>query len=278
MKIPRQRPMIIMCCLGIGLASCAAYLLRPNLSPSFPVSDASRVSSTTLSSAQSVWPSRGGEPSQDWRTVPSGLFTAPFPDPLPPLPLAKPAAAHAPGLPAPLVPPLPVSDPLADYIYSGTVRVGDAISALIEHRGTKQGWYVQAGERWQAYDVVDVTEQAVTLLVEGQRHTLFKSGAMNLVPLVADADKGGGSGGANGLPQMAQAQPNGNWLTGVNEATDLANQLLQTMSTSTFTDALSAYHVMSSVGSTEVSVSMKDSGVVFLDVVNAKIHLLNSDS
>jgi hypothetical protein len=133
---------------------------------------------------------KGGRPmpvshSNLWQTVRPDLFGSTLPASVPAPPIAPPSET------TPAVPPLPtpVSDPLAGYAYTGTVTVNGELSALIEDRKSKQGWYVNAGDIWQSYHIVEVNERQVTVEVNGERRTLTKTDVGDVVPLVADADK-----------------------------------------------------------------------------------------
>lgn len=102
------------------------------------------------------------------------------------------------------MPVLPLPDPLAGYTYTGTVMLEGELSALIEHKGNKLGWDVRSGEPWQAYHIVEVTRQAVTILVMGKKYLLPKSDVMNLVPLMENAGRNGASSGTKAIASSGQ--------------------------------------------------------------------------
>jgi hypothetical protein len=111
------------------------------------------------------------------------MFAAPVDDPAP-APTPPPPAPPAKPTPTPAA---PVRDPLADYAYTGTVVVNGQIFALIEYRPSRQGWYVKVGDRWQNYQVVTISPDAIAFRNHDSVDTLFKSGEIDIVPLNAPA-------------------------------------------------------------------------------------------
>ena len=58
---------------------------------------------------------------------------------------------------------LPEINPFADWSYTGTVKVGDQMMALLENTKTKDGQYLKVGESFQGATVSEITEQSITL-------------------------------------------------------------------------------------------------------------------
>jgi hypothetical protein len=91
------------------------------------------------------------------------------------------------------MPPAPattaVSEPLADYAYTGTVTVDGEMSALLENRKDHRGWYVKEGETWPNSRIVALNTHEITIEIDGVQHTLTKSDVTDVVPLAADASQ-----------------------------------------------------------------------------------------
>lgn len=140
--------------------------------------------------------------------VRSNLFAPPQvkqPKPPPP-PKPKPIVVPKPQPP----PPPPPVNPFADWSYTGAVTAGDQRMALIENTKTKEGEYVKAGESFQGAQVVSVTDQMVTLSMNGKPSMLAKSDNMELTPMQgAPAASPAGSPPAGAPPPGAPPMPGG---------------------------------------------------------------------
>jgi hypothetical protein len=115
----------------------------------------------------------------------------------PPAPSATPPAPPAP----PAAPPEP-PDPLKDWIYSGTVAIGDDIYAVMENKTTHRGEYVKTGDPFEGGTVQTIAQGALALSLNGQVRNLPKSTAFNATPLNAPA--GAGNGQPGGAPNGGQ--------------------------------------------------------------------------
>lgn len=118
--------------------------------------------------------------------------------------------------PTPAVPPVPIApaptppDPLADYVYSGTVSMGGRRLALIENSKTREGSFVAVGDSFAGTTVARVTTDSVTVRVGGRSRTLSKPSDFKLTPLDKDAPylaAGTASSPAPGAGQADAGQP-----------------------------------------------------------------------
>jgi hypothetical protein len=124
-------------------------------------------------------------PTGGWRAVRPDMFAGPSQT------LShstSPEGGRSTTSPSDALPATPANDPLADYAYSGTVTVDGKTMALIEHRKSREGWYVSVGDTWQGFPVVAVDNRQVIVDVNGERHILGKTDPISLVPLNADAN------------------------------------------------------------------------------------------
>ena len=121
-----------------------------------------------------------------------------FARPLPPAPtIASPTETVKP--PPPSVQPLPPPDPLADYVYSGTVIMGDKRMALLENTKTKDGQFVKVGDTFHGGLVTQIEAGQVSLRLGDAMRMMPKSLAINLTPLDRNAAfLGGGQTGPGG--------------------------------------------------------------------------------
>lgn len=142
--------------------------------------------------------------------VRGNMFSAPLPPPPPkPVIVAK--------KPQPTVPVMPVN-PFADWSYTGTVKAGEEMMALLENKNTKEGQYLKIGESFMGAQVSAITDQMVTLDVSGKPTMLAKSDNITVTPLDKNAPYLNATGqpgapGAPGMPGMpgmsgAMPQPN----------------------------------------------------------------------
>jgi hypothetical protein len=168
---------------GISLLTLVGYVVgQKNRRPTLSLPQHDAASSHASRSAGRSKPTADTVDPEKSRPIRPDLFSAPDP-PAEPTRLTAVRSVSPLPLPAPAAPEPP--DPLADYVYNGTVVQDGEITALIEHRTSKQGWYVARGDTWLNYPIVNVSEQAVTVLVDGKERTLPKSDVINLVPLKA---------------------------------------------------------------------------------------------
>lgn len=142
--------------------------------------------------------------------VRENLFTAP----VAPKPKAKPAPKPAPKPtppPPPIVPPV-IINPFAEWSYSGTVKIGDEIVALLENSRTKEGHYIRVGESVLGAKVEAISDQMVTLRSADKPYLLAKADTIQVTHLEKSAPYL--SGGAPGQPMPGQ--PNAMPTTGFN--------------------------------------------------------------
>jgi hypothetical protein len=66
---------------------------------------------------------------------------------------------------------------LKPYTLTGIIQGGDA-EALIQNNMTKQTYYVQAGEGFDQFKVVDVRDHSVVVEFQGERKELFIEGTI----------------------------------------------------------------------------------------------------
>jgi hypothetical protein len=122
------------------------------------------------------------------------MFSAPQP-PAPPAPAATKSAKPATPAPTPIVPPV---NPFASYAYTGTVRMGDQMMALVENTQTRDGQYLKVGDQFQGAQVSEITDQMVTLTQDKKPYQLAKSDNIVLTPLNANANNGQQNAGQPG--------------------------------------------------------------------------------
>lgn len=138
--------------------------------------------------------------------VRSDLFTAAVPPaPAPPKPKTE-----APKLTVPAVKP-EIVNPLADYVYSGTVSVDNQQFALIENAKTRTGEYYKLGDSWMGGKIASIDERSVTLDVAGKKQMLAKSDNYQLTPL----DKSAAFLQPNQQGQPGMMGPNGQPMPGM---------------------------------------------------------------
>jgi hypothetical protein len=130
--------------------------------------------------------------------VRSNMFSAPQPPPPKPV-ITKAVAKPAPQIKV-VVPPV---NPYATYAYTGTVKVGDQMMALIENTSNKDGEYVKIGDSFQGGQVTNITDEMVTLKQGGKPYELAKSDNIVITPLNAPPQTAPQPGG----PQDPNAQP-----------------------------------------------------------------------
>ncbi len=119
--------------------------------------------------------------------VRESMFSAPQP---PPPEKPKPIPAVPPPPPPKIVVPVivPVEiNPFADWVYTGTVTIGEMKMALIENSKTREGHYLKLGEMFQGAQVSQVTDQMVSFMAGPKPYLLAKSDNFNLVPLDRNA-------------------------------------------------------------------------------------------
>jgi|SRR5579871_5131085 len=182
-----QRSIVLTALIVIGLSTLVEYTLgqqhqQPPTKSTSTRGEPHRMAATPPKPKRTVATPRSYAELRE--AISPNMFSAPIPEtpPSPPQPAARP---HLPPPPPAAI----VRDPLADYTYTGTVSVNGEISALIEQRASKQGWYVKEGDRWQNYRILSITEDAITLQAGDGVHTLTKSDAINVVPLDAPPAK-----------------------------------------------------------------------------------------
>ena len=182
--------------LVLGIAATAALVRTPR--PSL-VSSESSVEETDASPAsptsEKTVAATAKAPEFYGDNVGSGLFVRHASSPE----ASALAQADAPAPSSTLSDPPPtvaVHDPLAEYIYSGTVTIDGQKQALLENARTRQGWYLRPGENFMGATVKQIDDRMVTLNVHGQLRRIPKSTAYNVVPLNAQA-------GATGTAQSA---------------------------------------------------------------------------
>ncbi len=145
--------------------------------------------------------------------VRDSMFSAPQP---PPPPKEKPTPVIMPPQPpkSAYIPPiaLVVVNPFADWVYTGTVTMGEVKLALIENTKSKEGQYLKQGESFLGAQVSQVTDQMVTFTVGIKPYLLAKSDTINVVQLDRSAPYLGGAppppGAPPGSPPPGMNTPN----------------------------------------------------------------------
>jgi hypothetical protein len=118
-----------------------------------------------------------------------------FSAPQPPAPKPPPIVKEKPAPPV-YVPPI---NPFAEWSYNATVSMGDDKMALLENTRTKEGHWVQVGDKFlQLAEVGSITDQMVTLKTGAKPTLLAKSDTINVVPL----DKSAAFMTGQGQPQQ----------------------------------------------------------------------------
>lgn len=69
----------------------------------------------------------------------------------------------------------PPPDPFAEWRYTGTVKIGNHVEALIENRQTKEGQYLGKGARFLGATVGEITDESVTFNANGSPRMLSKA-------------------------------------------------------------------------------------------------------
>jgi len=181
----RSALLLALAFVGMGLPAFTGYIVkqRGHRAPLLSATSKQPAAMAVVPEAESQTPTQHQREGAS-RSIRADLFSAPLP---PPAPSPLPQKAQPTPLPVPAAPPI---DPLADYVYSGVVMVDGEMSALIENRKTKEGWYVKAGDTWQNYRILSITDDQITVEVNGETHTLVKSDVYNVVPLQANAGNG----------------------------------------------------------------------------------------
>ncbi|HLV79921.1 MAG TPA: hypothetical protein VKT32_06540, partial [Chthonomonadaceae bacterium] len=98
----------------------------------------------------------------------------------------------------------------AEWAYTGMVRRGGRLLALLENTRSKEGQYVVTGDSFQDAQVENITEQTVTLRSGKKQYALPKSEAVSVIALDKNAPYlAGGSGGppAPDAPPPAPGTP-----------------------------------------------------------------------
>ena len=122
-------------------------------------------------------------------------------------PEAKPVV-KAPKVKAIPVPPVTIAEvnPFADWTYSGTIKAGEKIVALVENSKSHDGHYLRDGDTFMGAQVRSITDQMITLDAAGKPSLLAKSDNITLTPLSASASSAapaaGGAVSAPGAPGM----------------------------------------------------------------------------
>ena len=134
---------------------------------------------------------------------PPPLVGPPVPPVLPPVDKAGDAKKPETAPPASAPPKAPEPpDPLKDWVYSGTVAIGNDVYAVVENKASKQGRYLKAGDELQGAKVEGIAQSELSLTLNGAPRSLAKSTAFSATPL--NAGSGGASpnpgGGAPGQP------------------------------------------------------------------------------
>lgn len=142
------------------------------------------------------------------KNIRSGLFSEPLPPPAPPkVKIEHPKPAKP--APTPVVPVEPVN-PFVDWSYTGTIRMGDQMMALIENTKTHEGQYVTVGQSFLSAQVENITDQMVSLRSEGKPYMVAKSDTITVVPLDKSATITEVSQPQPGAaPDMPQGMPQG---------------------------------------------------------------------
>lgn len=132
--------------------------------------------------------------------VRESMFSAPQPAP-PEKPKSIPVVPPPPPpkIVVPVIVPVEVN-PFADWVYTGTVTIGETKMVLIENSKTREGHYLKLGEMFQGAQVSQVTDQTVSFLAGSKLYLLAKSDNVNLVPLDRNAGAPITSTGQSGQP------------------------------------------------------------------------------
>lgn len=135
------------------------------------------------------------------------MFSAPQPPPpekpkpIPVVPLPPP-----PKIVVPVIVPVEIN-PFTDWVYTGTVTIGETKMALIENSKTREGHYLKLGEIFQGAQVSQVTDQMVSFMAGPKPYLLAKSDNVNLVPLDRNAGAPITPTGQPAPPPPANAPP-----------------------------------------------------------------------
>jgi hypothetical protein len=137
-----------------------------------------------------------------------GVSGAMFSAPQPPAPKAAPKPIPIKKEKPPVLPKVPVVEinPFADWSYTGTIKMGDQMTALLENTKTKEGQFIKVGESFMGAQVIGITDQMVTLNSAGRQSMLAKSDTITITPLNNNAAFLAGQGGQPG-PQGPQGPP-----------------------------------------------------------------------
>lgn len=81
----------------------------------------------------------------------------------------------------------PVKDPLDDYTFTGVVTVEERTMALIENKQTREGVYVEVGDRFLNGTIAAINEGAVSLDTKQGRRLLARNEKYSFTPLNANA-------------------------------------------------------------------------------------------
>lgn len=134
-----------------------------------------------------------------------GMFSAPQP-PAPRTPKVRVVHRKPPVKPPPTPKVMPIEiNPFADWSYTGTIKFGNQIMALLENTKTHEGQYLTVGQSFLGAQVEAITDQMVTLRVAGRPYMVAKSDTITTTPL--DKGAGGGQPGGPGMPSPGVPQP-----------------------------------------------------------------------
>lgn len=131
--------------------------------------------------------------------VRGSLFSPPEP-PAPPKANVAPAPAKSVEKPRPV--PLPTVapvNPYADWSYTGTVKMGTEIIALLENGKAKEGQYVRIGDAFLGGRIAAITDDSVQIEAAGKPTMLAKSDAITVTPF----DKSSNGNAAGPTPVAA---------------------------------------------------------------------------
>jgi hypothetical protein len=166
---------------GLFLVAGAATLSGQNV-PVAPSTAAGSVASRNAS-ADSATANRK-ELTYYTQGISGGMFGAPVPAPMPEV------KAPTPRKPKPqriATTPAPAPDPLADYAFTGVVTMQGRPTALIEHKLTKSGTYIQIGDRFLNGKVTEIDGRQITLALNGKRRALARFENYRFTPLDTSA-------------------------------------------------------------------------------------------
>lgn len=97
--------------------------------------------------------------------------------------------------------PVPPPNPLADYVYTGTVTANGQRYALLENSKTREGHFLAVGDSLLGGTVGDITDRGLTVNIAGAPQMMAKTDNYKLTPFDKSAPYlQGGDGGANGGP------------------------------------------------------------------------------